>query len=71
MSEVLAEIQAGYVQRAQMALQASAKPLERAARPKATRTYTGAALERRRAWARLQKERYARIMEIVNAEYGG
>ena len=52
MSEVLSEIQAGYVQRVQMALEPRGKPLESIARPKATRTYTGAALARRQAWGR-------------------
>ena len=71
MSEVLAEIQAGYEQRAREAAVMPQEPAQAPVKRKATRTYTGAALERRRAWARLQKERYARIMEIVNAEYGG
>ena len=71
MSEILAEIQAGYVQRAQMALQAPQSAPEPIVRPKATRTYTGAALEHHRAWARLQQERYSRIMVIVNQEIGG
>lgn len=71
MTSVLQELQAGYEQRAQMALERPQEPLEAPARRKATRTYTGYALERRRAWARLQQERYARIMVIVNAEFGG
>jgi hypothetical protein len=50
MSEILSEIQAGYVQRARMAAYVSVTAPERRARPKATRTYTGAPLARRRAW---------------------
>lgn len=52
MTEILAELQAGYDQRAKQAAQAPVSP---PAAPKyhfATRTYTGAALERRRAWGR-------------------
>lgn len=71
MSEILRELQAGYVERARIAALPPEKPSESIVRPKATRTYTGWPLERRRAWAALQKERYGRIMEIVNAEYGG
>lgn len=53
MTEILQELQAGYDVRAQIALERPPEPVERAARPKATRTYTGEALERRRAWGRL------------------
>lgn len=52
MSSVLAEIQAGYEARAK---QAAETPVRPAAVPEpryATRTYTGAVLERRRAWGR-------------------
>ena len=49
---VLSEIQAGYDQRAQQAAQASVSPQEPPVRRKATRTYTGEALERRKAWGR-------------------
>ena len=46
MTSILRELQAQYDQRAQMALEAPREPLESIARPKATRTYTGEALER-------------------------
>lgn len=52
MTSVLRDLQAGYDQRAQMALEAPGEALEAPARPKATRTYTGASLERRKAWGR-------------------
>lgn len=52
MTSALAEIQAGYEQRAQQAAQAPASPPAVPQYRFATRTYTGAALERRRAWGR-------------------
>ena len=52
MTSILSEIQAGYDQRAQQAAQASVSPQEPPVRRKATRTYTGEALERRKAWGR-------------------
>ena len=59
MTSILRELQAQYDQRAQMALEAPREPLESIARPKATRTYTGEALERRRAWGRVWGARNA------------
>lgn len=52
MTEILSELQAGYDQRARMALEPRAKHLEAPEMRFPTRTYTGAALERRRAWGR-------------------
>lgn len=52
MSNVLAELQAEYDARAQTALNSPAEALESSARPKATRTYSPEALERRKAWGR-------------------
>jgi len=49
-TSVLWEIQAQYDARAQQALQASVSPQGPPVRRKATRTYTGAALARRKAW---------------------
>ena len=51
-TSILSEIQAGYDQRAQQAVQASVSPQEPPVRRKATRTYTGEALARRQAWGR-------------------
>lgn len=53
MTNVLRDLQAEYDARAKMALEPPGKPLESIARPKATRTYTGAELERRRAWGKM------------------
>lgn len=52
MSSVLAEIQAGYEQRAQQAAQAPVSPPGPLQYRFATRTYTGAPLARRQAWGR-------------------
>ena len=50
MTSILQQLQAGYETRARMALHAPESPPDVKVRRKATRTYTGQALERRRAW---------------------
>lgn len=64
-TDVLSEIQAGYVQRARMAAYVSVSTPAPSYRPKATRTYSGTALQRRRywggSWAIIQKREAAKM----------
>lgn len=50
MTSILKQLQAGYDTRSRLALQAPVSPQDVKVRRKATRTYTGQALARRRAW---------------------
>lgn len=52
MTSILLELEAQYATRAAQAQMAPPAIVETAPKPRATRTYTGAALERRRAWGR-------------------
>ena len=59
MTSILQELQAQYEARAAQAVSAPVVVAQAAPKRKATRTYTGEALERRRAWGRVWGARNA------------